>query len=342
MVPTVSFIITAYNEGKTIARKIENTLRLDYPKNKLEVIVASDSSSDRTDEIVMSYQSQGVILVRSPERKGKENAQRYAITISSGEVLVFSDVATILQPDGLMNISRNFNDPTVGCVSSIDKFIDKDGKISGEGAYVRYEMFLRDLETKVNSLVGLSGSFFAARREVCLHWATDLQSDFNTLINSVKLGFRGVLDSNSIGYYENIKDDKKEFERKVRTVLRGITVLMKSLPMLNPLKYGLFSWQLFSHKLCRWLVPFAMLLLLTSNMSLIFYQSNHLRTYTFLFSIQILFYAIAITGSLNKTFSSNIFVRLPAFFVAVNISIFIAWLKYLRGIRAVSWEPSKR
>jgi glycosyltransferase involved in cell wall biosynthesis len=342
MVPTVSFIITAYNEGKTIARKIENTLRLDYPKNKLEVIVASDSSSDRTDEIVMSYQSQGVILVRSPERKGKENAQRYAITISSGEVLVFSDVATILQADGLMNISRNFNDPTVGCVSSIDKFIDKDGKISGEGAYVRYEMFLRNLETKVNSLVGLSGSFFAAKREVCQHWATDLQSDFNTLINSVKLGFRGVLDSNSIGYYENIKDDKKEFERKVRTVLRGITVLMKSLPMLNPLKYGLFSWQLFSHKLCRWLVPFAMLLLLISNILLIFYQSNHLRTYTYFFSIQILFYAIAITGSLNKTFSSNIFVRLPAFFVAVNISIFIAWLKYLKGIRAVSWEPSKR
>ena len=184
--------------------------------------------------------------------------------------------------------------------------------------------------------------FFAARREVCQHWATDLQSDFNTLINSIKLGFRGVLDPQSIGYYENIRDDKKEFDRKVRTVLRGITVLMKSLPMLNPLKYGLFSWQLFSHKLCRWLVPFAMLLLLISNISLIFFQSDHLRTYSLLFSLQILFYGVAATGSLNKTFASNIFVRLPAFFVAVNISIVVAWLKYLRGIRAVRWEPSKR
>ena len=342
IVPNVSFIITAYNEEKNIARKIENTLALDYPRGKLEIIVASDSSSDRTDDIVMSYRSQGVILVRAPERKGKENAQRYAVGVSSGEIFVFSDVATILQPDGLRNIAKNFHDQTVGCVSSIDKFIDKDGKISGEGAYVKYEMFLRKLETKVNSLVGLSGSFFAARREVCQHWATDLQSDFNTLINSVKLGSRGVLDPHSIGYYENITDDKKEFERKVRTVLRGITVFMKSLPMLNPFKYGLFSWQLFSHKLCRWLVPFAMLLLLISNISLVYYQATHLKAYTSLLLIQIVFYATAITGSLNKTFSSNIFIRIPAFFVTVNISIVIAWLKYLKGIRAVSWEPSRR
>jgi len=198
--PSVSCIITAYNEEKRIREKIENTLRQDFPRKSLEIIVASDCSTDKTDEFVEAYQSQGVTLVRAPERKGKENAQKYAVEISSGDVLIFSDTATMLPPNAITNIVKNFHDPTVGCVSSVDKFIDRDGIISGEGAYVRYEMLLRSLETKVNTLVSLSGSFFAARREVCQNWAVDLQSDFTTLLNAVKMGLRGVSDPDSIGY----------------------------------------------------------------------------------------------------------------------------------------------
>ena len=196
--PSVSYIITAYNEEKRIKEKIENSLGQDYPKEKLEIIVASDCSSDGTDEIVRSFEENGIKLVRAPERKGKENAQKHAVDAANGEILVFSDVATVLKPDGISNIVRNFSDPAIGCVSSEDKFVDKDGNVSGEGAYVKYEMFLRKLESKVNTLVGLSGSFFAARRQVCENWATDLQSDFNTLLNSVKLGLRGISDPNSI------------------------------------------------------------------------------------------------------------------------------------------------
>src|SRR5271169_1734804 len=136
--PRVSFIITAFNEESRIRQKIENTLDQDYPKDRLEIIVASDCSSDSTDDIVNSYSLRDVKLVRAPERKGKENAQKYAVDSASGEILVFSDVATILQKDGVSNIIKNFHDPTVGCVSSEDRFIDVDGKISGEGAYVRY------------------------------------------------------------------------------------------------------------------------------------------------------------------------------------------------------------
>src|SRR6267378_4028550 len=175
-----------------------------------------------------------------------------------GENLVFSDVATILAEHAVSNIVKNFHDPTVGCVSSVDRFVDQDGRVSGEGAYVRYEMFLRSLETRVNSLVGLSGSFFAARREVCKGaWSDDLQSDFNTVINSMRMGLRGVADPDSIGYYKNIADERKEYDRKVRTVLRGISVFMRSLALVNPLRHSVFAWQLLSHKLCRWLVPFA-------------------------------------------------------------------------------------
>lgn len=151
--PNVSLIITAYNEEKRIEAKLKNALEQIYPKDKLEIIVASDCSSDDTDQIVLSYQSSGVRLVRAPERKGKENAQKHAVEKASGEILVFSDVATVLDPDGVKSIVKNFYDPTVGCVSSVDRFIDSDGKVSGEGAYVKYEMFLRGLESRVNSVV---------------------------------------------------------------------------------------------------------------------------------------------------------------------------------------------
>src|SRR5438552_13743091 len=168
--PAVSLIITAYNEEKRIQEKIENSLNQDYPRDRLEVIVASDCSHDRTDEIVRSYECQKITLVRASERQGKEATQKLAVQAASGEILVFSDVATTLRPDGISTLVENFYDSTVGCVSSVDRVVDPDGRISGEGAYVRYEMFLRDLETRVNTVVGLSGSFFGARREVCQDW----------------------------------------------------------------------------------------------------------------------------------------------------------------------------
>jgi len=348
--PSVSLIITAYNEEKRIKEKIENTINHDYPKEKLEIIIASDCSSDKTDEIVKSFKDKDVKLVRAPERKGKENAQKHAIDASNGEILVFSDVATILKPDAISNIVKNFNDPSIGCVSSEDKFIDLDGNVSGEGTYVKYEMLLRTLESKVNTLVGLSGSFFAARREVCENWAIDLQSDFNTLLNSVKSGLKGILDPRSIGYYKNISDEKKEFDRKVRTVLRGISVLMRNLSLLNPIKYGLFSWQLFSHKLCRWLIPFFLILVFLSNAILMFSSIF----FFCVFVMQIAYYSLVIfcfqketrnpqpvtRNDDNDNFSSVL--KIPYFFITVNVSIFVAWFKYFKGDRATFWEPSER
>ena len=336
--PTDSFVITAYNEEVRIKEKIENALQQQYPYGRLEIVVASDCSSDRTDEIVRSYASSGVRLIRAPERRGKEAAQKVAVSQTTGEVLVFSDVATTLPPHGITNIVKSFHDPTVGCVSSVDQFVDAEGNLSGEGAYVKYEMLLRQLETKVNTLVGLSGSFFAARRTVCTPWADDLQSDFNTLLNSMKAGLRGVSDSGSVGYYKNLTDEKKEYQRKVRTVLRGIAVLMRSLPMLNPFQHGIFAWQLFSHKLCRWLVPFAMIAALISNLVL----ATESTLYRVLLAGQTIFYVLAaVYASCHWMPKSNLF-RLPSFFVLVNLSILDAWMRYFRGDRVFRWEPSKR
>jgi len=336
--PTVSFIITAHNEELSISDKLENTLAQNYPADRLEIVGASDCSTDHTDSIIKSYEPRGVRLIRTDERKGKEAAQKLAVQATSGEILVFSDVATILPPDGISTIVKNFHDPTVGCVSSVDRFLDSDGKLSGEGAYVKYEMFLRQLETKVNTLVGLSGSFFAACRVVCEPWAENLQSDFNTLLNAVKLGLRGVSDPDSIGYYRNVADERKEYERKVRTVLRGISVFMKSLPMLNPLHYGLFSWQLFSHKLCRWLAPFAMIIAFVSNMLLIASSAFYQYTLTF----QLAFYLIALAYVRIQRLPKRDVLRIPSFFLMANLSILDAWYRYVRGERILGWDPSKR
>jgi glycosyltransferase involved in cell wall biosynthesis len=329
----VSFVIAAHNEEQRIAEKIENTLRQDYPAEAMEIIVASDCSTDRTDDIVRSY-GRRVVLVRARERRGKEAAQQLAVRTAIGQILVFSDVATALAPDAVSTIVMNFADPTVGCVSSIDRIIDADGTVSGEGLYVRYEMWLRSLETRVNTLVGLSGSFFAARRDVCRQWAADRQSDFFTLLNAVQMGLRGVLDANSVGYYRNLAEDRGEFQRKVRTVVRGIGVLHRNARMLNPFRFGMFAWQLASHKVCRWLVPFAMITAAISNGFLI----DESAWYGATFVLQAAFYLAAIGGAWTGAGA----LRIPMYFVVANLGVLTAWLRYARGERLSSWSPSQR
>jgi len=331
--PRVTFVITAHNEESRIREKLDNTLRQNYPADQLEIIVASDCSTDRTDDIVRSY-SPRVWLVRARERRGKEAAQQLAVRAALGEILIFSDVATALAPDAVSTIVENFADPTVGCVTSVDRFVDADGRPSGEGAYVRYEMWLRRLESRANTVVSLSGSFFAARRDVCSRWVPDQQSDFRTLLNAVYLGYRGVLDVRSIGFYRNIANDRREFPRKVRTVVRGLSVLGANVGMMNPMRFGLFAWQLASHKLCRWLVPFGLLGALIANLMLI----GSSPFFELTLAGQAAFYAMAVAGWSTRAQA----LRIPTFFFAANLAVFTAWLRYARGERIVSWSPSER
>ncbi len=335
--PLVSFIITAHNEESRIRGKLDNTLQLAYPRDALQIIVTSDCSTDGTDAIVRSYASHGIQLVRAPQRNGKESAQKLALVHASGEIVVFSDVATSLEPLAVHRLVENFADPSVGCVSSVDRIGD-NGEASGEGAYVRYEMFLRSLESSVNSLVGLSGSCFAARKTVCDPWREDLQSDFNTVLNSVRRGMRGVSDHEVRGYYRNVSSDGREFNRKIRTIVRGITVFMNNLEMVNPFRYGLFAWQLFSHKLCRWLVPWCLVLALASNLAL----ATASTAYAALLFAQVAFYGAAGLSLLGVLAPRLSVLKLPAYFISTNCATAAAWLKYMRGDRFQLWQPSER
>jgi hypothetical protein len=247
-------------------------------------------------------------------------------------------VATRLDTDGLQQIVANFTDPSVGCVSSVDRVLGKDGRPSGEGAYVRYEMWLRRLESRVNSLVGLSGSFFAARQEVCRDFSGEMQSDFRTLLNSVKLGLRGVSDPQAVGYYLDVAESRREFERKARTVLRGLTVFFRNLEFLNPFRYGFFSFQYFCHKLLRWLVPLFLLTALAANLMLAIRNGGYL----ILCLMHLGFYLAGVWGWRNRDLLEMLWFKVPAYFLLVNAAIAAAWWKYIKGERMVMWTPSSR
>jgi cellulose synthase/poly-beta-1,6-N-acetylglucosamine synthase-like glycosyltransferase len=333
----VTVIVTAFNEETRIGKKLENTLELDYPSEKLQILVASDGSTDRSNEIVAAYYGRGIELLALEERRGKENAQKEAIKKARGQILLFTDVATFMGPDALKQIVFNFSDPSVGCVSSEDRLIGKDGKPTGEGFYVRYEMWLRRLESRVGSLVGLSGSFFAARREICRDFSAELQSDFGTVLQSVRMGLRGVLDREAIGYYEDIADERREFDRKIRTVLRGLTVFFRNVEFLNLFQYGLFSYQFLCHKLLRWLVPFFMGVAFLSSLILSFGSLFFMA----LFLAQVGFYGLALWGWSGSE-ASSVLLKIPTYFVRVNASILVAWWRYLQGQRIMMWTPSER
>jgi cellulose synthase/poly-beta-1,6-N-acetylglucosamine synthase-like glycosyltransferase len=335
--PRVSIIIAARNEADKIRQKIEHTLALDYPDQQLEILVASDASDDETDEIVKEYAGRGVRLVRAPERKGKEHVQGLAVIGAKGEILVFTDAATILDPDAVRRLVANFADPTVGAVSTEDVIVDAHGNPTAEGLYVRYEMWVRRLEGRFHSLVGLSGSCFAIRRELCSDWSPVLASDFMGALRAARNGYRAIGDSSALGRFVALVSTQAEMRRKVRTFLRGITVLMANLDLLNPLRYGRFAFQLASHKVLRFVVPFLLLIILMTSVFL----SNE-PLYAAIFWAQAGFYVVACAGGIVSPLQRNRMVRTAYFFMMVQWAMLRAWGKYALGQQQVTWEPSRR
>ncbi len=334
----VTLIVTAYNEELRIREKIENSLQLKLTQRKLEIIVASDCSEDATDSIVREYENSGVRLVRAPERLGKEHAQQCAIKEARGDILVFSDVATRIPEDAIEKLLAYFNDPRVGSVSSEDRFVSQDGSVAGEGAYVKYEMWLRRQESQLAGLVGLSGSFFAARKSLCDEWDIHSPSDFNTALNTARAGLLAVTAPDVLGFYQDLKDSSKEYQRKIRTVIRGMTGLSRHAEVLNINRFGFFAFQVISHKLMRWLTPWFLLVFFLVSVAC----ADNGWFYFLAFAAQLAFYGIAVVCHfLPHLLSVSVF-KLVYFFVQVNIALLDASIKFLAGQRMTTWKPSAR
>ena len=223
-------------------------------------------------------------------------------------------------------------------MSSVDRFVSPDGSVQGEGAYVRYEMWLRDLETQFYSLVGLSGSFFAARRRVCQNWDSRVQSDFGTALSCVQNGLRAVSARTVIGYYRNITDAGKEYQRKVRTVTRGMNSLRLRADVLNFWQYGRFSFEVFSHKLMRWATPW----FLTVAFCLTFVLAPHRLLFRAFLVCQVLLYALPPLACIAPGMRRIALARIGIYFVEVNVAMIHAALLVAAGRTILTWEPSKR
>jgi cellulose synthase/poly-beta-1,6-N-acetylglucosamine synthase-like glycosyltransferase len=328
----VTVIIAVHNGEPVLRQKLEATLALKYPL-PVEVIVASDGSTDGTDAIAREMTARGVTLVRSEERRGKEAAQANAIQHASGEILVFTDLTAELAPDALRQIVRPFCDPNVGCVSSED-LVDSSG---GERNYVSMEMWLRRLETRASTLVGLSGSFFAVRRSLASPWPEDLASDFRSALESIRRGYRAVSEPRAGARFRATEDHGVEWQRKIRTVRRGIAVLAAYRALLHP-RYGRAALALWGHKVARFTSPFALLGILAGSAL----AAPESQFAAMLLVAQLLAYGLGVLALAVRKIGTRSIPRLAGFFLLVNAAILVAWVYHLSGRRAVTWQPTQR
>ena len=333
--PSVSMIVPVHNEAARIARKLVNTRALRYPAHKLQVIVVSDGSTDDTAAIVRGAEGPGLIFVALPDRRGKAAALNAGIARATNEIVVFSDASIELQPQALENLVRGVADPDVGCISGEDR-IPESG---GEALYGRYELMLRRLESRVHSIAGASGSFYAQRRSLCVEpFVEGLAPDFLSVLRTVEQGSRAISEPSAVGIMTSVKDPRHEFERKVRTLIRGMTTIFAHAGLLSPFRSGLFSFVLVSHKLMRWLAPLFLLLALVSSLAL-----ARQPLYAAAFGAQALFYfggfaTLRQWGSIHNALLG----RAALYFSSVNVAIAYAWVQYIRGVRLEVWTPSQR
>jgi len=338
IIPSVSIIIPVYNQSKIIEDKIKNCLGLNYPEDKLEIIIASDGSTDETNDVVGKYSHQGVKLLKLAQRRGKHYAQDEGLKIAQGEIVVFTDCGISFGSGSLKRLVRNFADPKVACVSSVDEVVTNKAGPSKEGLYIRYDMLLRKLESRAGASTGMSGSFYAVRKKFCHPSYPSMSNDFYIPLRAVMQGYKAILDPQVEGYYSASGDSGDEFKRKTRTIVHGIEVLSKFKAVLNPFKYGFYSIQLISHKLLRWLVPYFLLIIFTTNILLL----SKGWIYLAFFSAQLFFYLVALAVHFRPKLNNNPLSKISYFFALTNLSILVSWYKYYSGERFVLWEPTKR
>ncbi len=340
--PEVTITLPIFNEERVVALTLDAILALDYPKERLHVLVVSDASTDGTDEIVKRYANRGVELIRLPRRSGKSAAENAARTRLRGELVVNTDASVRLHPLALKQLVAAFTDPSVGIASGRDVSVAKAGERAnlGESEYVGYEMWVRDLETRLGGIVGASGCFYASRIPLHMEIVPDAQSrDFAAPLIAREHGFRSVSIADAVCYVPRTSSIRNEYRRKVRTMARGLETLFFKRSLLNPVRHGFFAWKLISHKLVRWLVPWAFVVG-TAGLVALATQFAWAR-----FGLGGLVALVAV-GLLAWWWPSDArmsrVIGLPAYVLWGLVAGLHAWVKALRGDLDPIWEPTRR
>lgn len=335
---SVTVVVTVYNEEKGIRAKLDNLVALDYPQHLIDIIVVSDASSDSTEELVRSYPCNRVQLLRIEGRKGKTACQNAAASVAHGEILVFTDATTRLDPQAIRGLVAPFGSPDIGCVAGRLVYVSSGASATGKGgeAYWGQEVGLRVAESALGSLIGVSGCLYAVRRSAYRPIDPQLISDFIISWHIRELSLRTVLAVDAVCFEETLDRAGHELLMRIRVALRSINALILERRFLNPLRFGLFSWQLWSHKVLRYASPFLWLTALIANAVL----AARSLPYFVLLAGQV---SVVIAGAIGFALQSrgrSASLLWPAYyFLLTNVASLLAAFYYVRGERMTTWKP---
>jgi cellulose synthase/poly-beta-1,6-N-acetylglucosamine synthase-like glycosyltransferase len=336
-VPSVTLLISAYNERHVISEKIRNALGLDYPSGLLEIIVISDCSSDGTDDVVNEFAAQGVKLVRQLERLGKSAGLNLGVSQSHGQILVFSDANAIYEPDAIRQLVQHFEDSRVGYVVGNAKYLDQLEQASSaksESLYWRLETWMKEKESDFGSVVGGDGAIYAIRSELFTPLRPTDINDFLNPLQIISMGYRGVYELRAVCFEEAGDSFEKEFGRKVRIISRAMNAIRRAPIVLLPWIQPRHWLALISHKILRWSAPIFLILLFL--VSLILWQSPF---YRFAFLGQSVFYVLAVIGwVLGKRKAVPKIFYLPYYFCLVNLASLYGVVKFFSGSLSPTWQ----
>lgn len=340
--PQVSVIIPAYNEENSIEKKVRNTLELEYPQDKMEILVGSDGSTDKTSEIMSNLSNNKIRFFDFKQNRGKTAVQNDLVKESKGEILVFTDAASFLSPDSLKKIVRDFADPRIGCVGGKMLFVDLDRNLTtkSQGIYWRYESKLRELESRIGSLIGVDGPLYAVKREYYLPLESHIISDLLTPLLVLEQGKKVILEPEALVFEDPTHESTQEFKTRRRITVRGLVGLANYPRLLNPFRHLLLSFQIFLHKIIRWLVGPLMLINLLSTICLSY---SGLRAFRFLLVLYMLFFMGAGFGWITEHLGiKSRILTIPYYFTLVNLAAMMGVIDFLKKKQAVTWTPVRK
>jgi cellulose synthase/poly-beta-1,6-N-acetylglucosamine synthase-like glycosyltransferase len=331
--PTVSLVVAAHNEEAVIAQKLRNCRDLDYPADRLEILLGCDGCTDRTAELARASAFPNTRVVDFPERAGKAAVLNRLLPRARGEIVVFSDATAMLERDALRKLAAPFDDPAVGCVGGEMRLRAANGVVEGESAYWRYERFLKLLESRLNLLVGASGCLYAIRRRLFRPIPRQgIIDDFLIAMRVREAGYRIVYAAGAVAQ-EEAAGIRQDFHRHVRIGAGNFHALRHTWRLLLPTS-GATAFAYWSHKVLRWLAPFALIAALASALA-----AGEESLYAAAAACGVAFVALAAAGfRQERRNASSKWLRLPYYFLAMNLALLLGFVKFLTGRQTLIWN----
>ena len=346
--PDICLFVTAFNEKDYVNQKVANSFSLDYPKEKIQYLWITDGSDDGTPDLLRKYDQLEVHHL--PERRGKMHAMNRGVKFVKAPIIIFSDTNTILGKQSIREIVAKFRNPKTGCVAGEKRIVEKDTDSAagaGEGLYWKFESWIKRMDSELNSAVGAVGELFAIRTSLFEDVEEDtLLDDFMISLRIAQKGFNIAYTPNAYAEETASLNVKEELKRKIRIAAGGIQTIFRLKSLLNPFRYGVLSWQYFSHKVLRWtLAPISLILILLVNFLIVWQQNKWFEPgfYTITLYVQVLCYLSALVG----WYFENRKIRLkllfvPYYFASINYAAILGIIRFLKGKQTVNWEKSKR